>query len=1091
MKSLARAAVPALMLALLCAATLTSGLGARVARQLGDPLELRSQRRLALEPAQVAQLRALEEEVLITYVVSPPEQLPSEWARSAREVERLLRALERAAPERVHTQVLHPSDRPELPELLHALGLEPFRASRVERDALVERELWSSLHVATGPWPSASLPGVGPAQLPHLAELVLGLMREAARPRAPRIGLVAPEEGFERLRERLQARGELVRLRAQESVPLPADVDLLFWLDPPSATAEQLRALEAQLASGRSVVLSASAFELAREGARELLRPRPTGLDSWLDALGVDFAPEPLFDERCAAAFGDPRAQAGPRPERVACIAPQQDFRSLIGQPNGTLVFEAARPLFTRPQELARQSLRAHVLASSSAAAWLESLDERSAARATGTGDGTGVGTDSDAAENTAAIELPSLAAGAPAGARPLARAPLALHLESSEALVGDLIVLSSSTPLRDGELESEACAHEAFLELLLSNFTSAGRRVRADALPLARAPRAPLSRAQRLTWRLAVSLPMPLVLLLLAALRRTRRARCGTRSARAVGAPALAALAALALLSSLGARLAPRASFDWTTNARHSLDPRLRQRLHELAAASEIQLVLYTSPEAALPPAWRPALRRLRARLQQFARAEPRLRLRESTVRADAALAREQGLQLREAALGEGDERRLYRFVCELHLSAADASLTLGFERLESFDELDLRTLSALAELRGEAPVRVAFAGGRPSLSPAEARLQYEARGLFAPGRGDVFGAARRALADAGFEVVRVDPEHPRWPQETDVLVWLGPRRDASPLLALASDFLARGGRALIGAQPFDVQRSATDPDAPAPEPSSSSCWPRPLYPDVDRLYLAPLGVELAPELLFDELRAPWSAATPNARGAPASFALRVVRANFGQLDALAQVGELRCLSPGFWRLDPARLAQRELSARPCLFSSDQCWTYEWQGGQLPGALLGERADARRAAAQGLGGLRFPERGLALGLDLRGRFPRWRATSAGGELLQATSDQPAGRLLLLGSSTSWQDEQLEEGAHENARALVALVTELGLGSEGVGLLSRSAALGFDLVAPPRRLFWRACVLGLFPALSLALWIARAVRRSRPRRGSA
>ena len=144
-----------------------------------------------------------------------------------------------------------------------------------------------------------------------------------------------------------------------------------------------------------------------------------------------------------------------------------------------------------------------------------------------------------------------------------------------------------------------------------------------------------------------------------------------------------------------------------------------------------------------------------------------------------------------------------------------------------------------------------IAIASDRPLLSPAEAVLDYQNQGHFAPGGADPYGPAKEWLTAHGFSVSPVDPSAPEVPVTADALLVFQPRRNAAAIHGALFEHLRSGGRALLAAQTHDLLgRRLTESD------HAFAWWPRPLYPDIDGPFHE-LGLSLDPRLLFDTLRA------------------------------------------------------------------------------------------------------------------------------------------------------------------------------------------------------------------------------------------
>src|SRR5262249_24176225 len=157
------------------------------------------------------------------------------------------------------------------------------------------------------------------------------------------------------------------------------------------------------------------------------------------------------------------------------------------------------------------------------------------------------------------------------------------------------------------------------------------------------------------------------------------------------------------------------------------------------------------------------------------------------------------------------------------------------------------------LERLGGRATPRVAFASDVPRLSAAEAFEQFQQKGLFAPRGTDVFALARESLEQNDLEVVHVKPRAPVMPEQSDVLVWLQPRRSGEAMLEEFVRPLVGGGKAVLAVQHFNLRTQQFRGGD-----FELRYWPQLQTPDVENLYFPELGIELVREVLFDELSLP-----------------------------------------------------------------------------------------------------------------------------------------------------------------------------------------------------------------------------------------
>lgn len=1050
-----------LALGALCVALL----GARVAGHAkAGRVELGRARLAIVDREMRAWLRALPEPVRVTWYRTPPARMPSHLRGLEEGVRSALEALSAASDGRLTQLVVDPDEHPEWSEALAAAGAAKGRERRVERDGWREERLWSTLEVACGPRPAALINGLGPAHLPELQRLIRAQVEELQQPRRARIALDAPA-GFERFRRELQLGAEVVELDFAGGAALPEAIDLFLWLAPRACGERELAALDRLLARGGSALVAGSAQHGRVTPGFQQVEFEPTGFPAaaFLAHFGLRALDGLLLDAQSAPDGSAPSGLA--LPQRVPSIARDHDFRTLRGQPNGTLVFDTPSAFEPDPARLAERGTEATILASARAGAVLVPVPDE---------------------------ELPSPALASLPG-RVSPQAGLVAILRPSDPWSGVLVALASASPFRDGELEDGRFAHSALARVLLDALVAPERSV-ASAIARERpAPLMQLAAGQRLRWRLFVVL-LPVALALAPFLLRLGRSlfarvegRAGSaRAARLAGARPLA----LALLVLGGVALAGPRGIDLTRDGAHRPTPAEIETLRELASEEAVVLETWFSARDALPPELRAAAREAERLCAELARRVPGL---EHRARAVLAIDDEREAEL--AALGvpvlssssRADERTtLRRYASSLRVLRGDQARSIELARPDELETLRFRIAFALWRLeRGREP-RIAFAGEPPRLSPAEAALEYERRGLFAPREGDVYSELRALLGRNGFSVESVDPLRAS-ALDAELVLWVQPRRDLTGFLAVLAGELARGGRAIVAAQHFRIRARQLQRDE-----LDLAFWPEPQFADLDLHYLPALGIRLVPELVLDELRAPLALETrvdrpgeeasyvrqPSAQ----SFLLRAAETGFQPgVRAIAGLGDL--LLPGASRiaLDARRLAERGLRVEPWIFSSARAWTYAWKGGDIPGRVL-----EGPSAADGAPPLGEP---ALLAARFAGSFPaaeRVGETQVDRELLLAPLEPgaPEGELLLIGCSEMWRNDQLYDPRFRHDLLALRAVTELALEPRIADFVQRRvAAPGLAIVEPRARALWRIVVLASFPLALLLVGLARWCRR--------
>jgi hypothetical protein len=1085
-----------LALALLGAADVL--LAVRIAgRDGGARVELSRRKLTSVDPAVAARLAALPDSVLLTLFASPREEMPSELRRLEQDARDVFEALKAAARGKVEYQVVDPTAGDALARFASRRKVAPVRVRSVERDGWSEKTVWASLGITYGARPPVIYNGLRPEQLPLLQDLLVAQLDQLERPRRPVVALAVPpagQESFEALASGVAERAELRRVDLGGGAPLPADADVLLWMQPGPVDAARVRELELFLQAGRSVVVAGSRWLGPFRGglAAGITDAAPAPVDSGLAALLSGFGVaqhEGLLGDAMSATLTQGEQQLAAS-WLVRCIAPQQDFHTYKGQPNGHLYFEAATPFVLDGERLRARGLVAEVLGTASDKAWLQ-----------------------PAVPGRSLLELRT------EDGAPQPRPPLMVLLRPADPWEGQLVALASTTPFQDGWYVAEGNAHPRLLKVLLDNLATDERLLAARLLSQRAAPLPELPAGDRALWRaLCVGL-LPLLLLALGWLRGAFRT--GERPVRAVAlASRPARLAALARLAAgvvavgLVVALAggTGASADLTSDRVHTLHPRAAELAGAAKGAQAVQAELFFSPPERLPAVLRGVPSRVAEALtgMQRAGAEVTLAVRQpdDLPAAEREALAAQGIAPVSLVTRDAEVTTAREVYAALRLSTpGGASTLLSFGGAADLDALPFRLAFALWRLQTGRSVRVGFAGDAPRLTAAEAFELFQQQGLFAPAGTDVYALAAEAVAAADFEVVRVNPRDPVLPPDLDALVWLQPRRSIEKMLEGTALYLHGGGKVLLGAQHFVMQ--------PRQFPGRDFVtvwWPAPQTPDVERLWLPELGLDLVREVLFDELKTSAPLETLVYAGTrreakkhdtAVPFVLRVSAANFADSPVTRGLSDLAFVCPAYLRVDEARLAAAGLHAWPLFTCSERSWSYAWTAGYLDNALLDGPQQPEGEPPRWLG--RVP-----LGLDVAGQFPLPSAPIVPSPPVQGPDgqyvdgpprewpppDAPAplpGRLLYLAQTECFKNHRLMVPEFRADHLLLNAVASLAL-DEGLAAVAsqRPAPRGLPAVEPDARLHWRAVVLGGFPALLLLLGTGWALaRRAPPRAGKA
>lgn len=1095
------AVVVVAILALLCVA-----FSVRLARYArGARVELGRAKLSRLTDATRRRLDTLQDRVFITYYVTARDRMPSHLRRVEREVTDLLDALKAAG--NVEYQIVDPEpEKPrtgkderlvvgDLSKFASKRGAAPFRARSVERDAYSEQTVWSTLSIAYGPRPETLISGVGPEHLERLQALIVEHLDQMESPRRPRIAVAAPA-GYDQLRAYLGQKADVVNVDLDGGGQVPPDADCLFWIDPKRGDDAKLAAVDELLRRGRTVLIAGSenaAETRRRDDGTYALSVRPSGYpaDTILSHFGVRATPGLVCDARDEGVAGTagPDGKLVTAPFVIRCIGADQDFRSWRNQPNGNLLFEAPTPLALDAESLQDRGWRAEVLATTSDKTWIQPVP-------------------------AAPIPFGDLK---PENGEPVAKQPLMVRLRPRDPWQGSVVLCAASTAFRDGMLQGrEAVAHERMMKVFHDAFTSVERLVvnRAGVLPVEPIP--PLAAGERALWRSFTVLLVP-ALLLVVALARGAFARRGEAPAarrvwvRPVAVGAVAAVIAVGAAAKAAGALGARV--DLSEGGVNALAPQTRAIAARASTPLEAEIAFSASEK--LPPSMRPWPKRIAEKLAEIRRAGARLTVRrvdpDDLDEAGRAQLAASGIEPFKVTT-KADEVTTVRTVYGgLRLTSRAAGTpraeALRFHDAVSMENLEFRLAFALRRLEtGKSPT-IAFASDVPRPSPAEA-WDFSQAGMTSPVGTDVYSVARGVVESCDYRVVHVNPREPRLPDDAAAVVWLQPRRDVSAMYDAVARYLHRGGRVFLAAQHYNIQARQYRGRG-----FDIVYWPQPQFSDMDLLYFPDIGVELVPEVLFDDLKTRIAAETQVNRAyqrpdlevqtSALPFLIRGVAANFDPVSVITRsLGDLAFVWGAYVRTADAKLKSFGLAARPLITTSARTWTFPWKGGWLKDETLAgpPKGDGGQPAWLGR---------LPLAVEVTGTFPEpseplklpgfappaSAPASAPGDgapppaskpALVSTPGGPQGRLVLVGSSEMLKNHRVLDPEFRADHLLLNAVASLALDEDLAAVAARRpVARGFDYVDPGVRRAWRFVVLAAFPAALLVFGVLRALLRSR------
>lgn len=323
---------------------------------------------------------------------------------------------------------------------------------------------------------------------------------------------------------------------------------------------------------------------------------------------------------------------------------------------------------------------------------------------------------------------------------------------------------------------------------------------------------------------------------------------------------------------------------------------------------------------------------------------------------------------------------------------------------------------------------------------------LHRPPRPVFAVAAARGCRSLKRALAEYG-EVVSLDlARDPRIPREADVLFWVQPRAGTPAHRRALADFVASGRSAVLAGSSYGTEYLASDGDLLFRFQRYGSAWSD---------LLRPLGIKPIPDLLLD-------------RSGPLS-----VRGRGGRVRELDAPFHLRCL--------PAQCDFRPL-AGPA------------RGGLAFRAASALELDAVRVREAGY----RPEvlattTGAARAMALR-HEPLPATALEGGQpvgrrnlmVLLTSTDPLAGRILVLGSSSPFQDVIFEQPGYAHAAFLRTLVRTFAA-PEALAQ-ARADKRQPPALSPPgqgQRVLWRLLTVAAVPLAFLVVGMGRLLQAER------
>lgn len=966
----------------------------------------------------------LEAPLSLTYITKHQKEVETP-------VRNLFVRIKALAPDRIDYRIVDPDAEPGRTYAIEKKAA-PFHVRDIQRDEHSEQAVWSSLVIAYGDHPEILIPKITPSDIPYLEHLLLAHLKALIHPPHSVIAVSASQH-FSLFTKFL---GQWGNIAPVDSNAMSSDADVIFWLDP---TTINPYALQNAIDRGRTVVLAGSPYfiDYAVNDTGEVTYRAyfNAAWEKFLTPLGIRPQADLLMDQSLGPIlFRDKKDKIHQinAPFHLRVMPGFYDLKGFLSPARGALNFVSAGALTIDPRAVSKAGYHLDILGTTTDNTYIQPILTEPFTN--------------DHIEKTLTI----------------GKQNVMLCLRHRDPWKGEILVLATSSPFRDGIFNQPNYAHRVFLQTIMRTFTDRDRIVRGRVERPSLPPIPQLSTTLRVIWRICVVFIVPLIFLIWGAyLYYNRQMRV---SFKHLSLRACIAIVALIIASRLWS--CPWGQLlDLTAEKIHTPLPFSREQIQNQIPKSD--LIIPT--RAHLPPALKKVETETIARLNSLGISYT---LRRPKDLSTAYLSRI-GLRPYQVKIVRDDAKTSQSVISGLLIHRPGNATIIPRLDDRTTDHLEFLLATAARRLSSGKTPHIALVSESPRLSPAEAH-EYRQKHLSPPKGADVFSELKTLLHTYGYRVSYVNPRTPHLPPQTDLVIWMQPRRDASPMTALLSQHLARGGRAIVALQHYNIQqRQYSGGDF------ETVYWPQPQYQDLNR-YLEPLGITQAREVLMDQTHSHLALETQiyrravreyDAQEVALPFLIRAVSPNFDTTLPIArQLGDQLFIWGNRFVPNPHRLRAHNLTATPLINTSNRAWAYYWSGGWLPKAAFSSDS--------------FLQGHQPLALLVTGTFPLAEFKVPDLTLTHPIPN-PKGHLLLIGSSEMFKNRYLYAPGFQHEQFLLNAVAYLTHGPQFADLQARrKIAPGFPYLPSGQKILWRILVVGLGP-LFFILYSARRRRQDK------
>jgi hypothetical protein len=1001
-------------------------------------------------------IKTFEGKIAFTYFITPTDNMPAQLKGVGAPTEYLLKTLQELSPDQISYRIIDP-------DLSNSEGLSyaarkkasPFSARTIQQDEHSERDVWSSLVIAAQGHKEILIQKITPEDLPFLENLILTHLNSLTNPPKPKIAIASPNYAtlFAKFAEQY---GNVEQADLKEAENFPHDADILFWLEPQEADQSHIGALQRFINMGKTVVLAGSAhvIDYATDEDNQVTYqayPTGSGFQNLLAPFGVRPQPDLLMDESQGPIFfRDPKNQIRQvdAPFHLRVMPGSYNLKGFLSPARGALNFVSASPLEIEPHKINEAGFKVDILATTTEKAYIQAIPQ----------------TPFTNAETQSDLKV--------------GKQNVMLRLVPNNPWKGELLVLGTASPFRDGIFNQPNYGHRVFLQTVLRTYTERSRIVQGRVVHPQPPPLPNLSSTSRLLWRGISVFAFPILILILG-MQRYFSLGGSLTFLRGVGGLRARVLLGIVLLL-LASRVWTWQSgifIDLTTESTHTPRPFTKDQL----SGKKLKADLVIPPRATLPTPLKPIERAVTTQLSALGIP--------TTVRRPATLSAEDKVRLNNFGLKPFeiqsvlDDQEISQWVLSGLLIHKPGGATV-VPRLDqrTVDHLEFQLLAAEHRLNTGQTPHIALISEPPRLSPAEA-FEYHQQQLSPPKGADVFSEIKNLLRTYGYRVSYINPREPIFPEDADLIIWMQPRRDATQITQLFSQYLAKGGKGLVALQHFNIQQRQYRGSG-----FQTVYWPQPQYQDLNP-YLQKLGLGQVREVLMDQTKSRLSLETQinrtavreyEAQEVTLPFLIRAVGPNFSAQSAITrQLGDQLFIWGNRFKLEQDSLRAFGLTTQNLVSTSSAAWSYNWRGGWMPEHIF-LPVDSLKVGQQPLVVL------------AEGFFPQMIYTQDDSGQVTHSLQYPANKtksaLLLLGSSEMFKNDYLYAVGFQHEQLLLNAVAYLTFGNDYTEIQARrKISRGFQHQPTTQKTFWRIFVVGTGALLFLLFGYLRYQRNLRPR----